>query len=141
MGCSGCCKNFANLVLHAGQHFVHVNDAGPKSVPIRSRIRAAGPVPMSVFTRIANSSLQKLFIDQPPFALEQIANVGVEDVVRLLQRRAEACRTGPASARFRRFRFGCALLPALPRPAAGFFRGFFFLNRSKTPMQIQVLEI
>ena len=64
---------------------VRVQKARRKSLPIRSRIRAAGPAPMSVLTRIANSSVEELIIDQPPFALEQVANVGVEEVAGLLE--------------------------------------------------------
>jgi hypothetical protein len=52
---------------------------------------APGKTPTAkVFVQRGNASDQlELVIDEPTFALEQIADVGVEDVGRLLQRRPQ----------------------------------------------------
>ena len=127
-------EDAANLVLHAGQHVLHVNDASAKvgSDPVANATRRAGP---HVGLHEDREQLaKKLVIDQPAFALEEIADVGVEDVARLLQRRAEHAEQALLRRLLRRTRGG-APLPCRSGTLAG-VGSAFFLNRSKTPMRI-----
>src|SRR5215831_3160381 len=85
----GLLEYLADFILNTGQYVVHVNDTRPKI--------AANPVANSGGRTGAHIGLdedgeqiaEELFVNQPAFAFEQIANVGVEDVVGLLQRRAK----------------------------------------------------
>ena len=66
---------------------------------------------------------QKIFINQPAFALEQIANVGVQQVMRFLERRAKLAE--PALLR-RGFWRGSRRTP-LPGPGRRLLRRFIRL--------------
>src|SRR5439155_21202921 len=81
--------HFANFVLHPGHHSVHVDIACWK---IGRNPVANPPRWPRAHVRLhedREQPAQEFLINQSAFALEQIANVGVENVMRLLQSRSQ----------------------------------------------------
>ncbi len=56
-----------------------------KLVRISSAISCAASTPMSVLMSVSNSSADELVVDQLPLALEEVADVGIEELSGLLQ--------------------------------------------------------
>ena len=74
-------QQLLELLLDLLEHVVHAATTRPRNaVPISSTIAWAACTPMSVLISVANSSSRNCLVDQPALGLEQVADVGVQQL-------------------------------------------------------------